>query len=108
VTVRDAIIEELELLSSPPDQLEYEKNAPIANVAGELVSGFCDLFHPKSEQFLGSFTSDEILNLAHLYGLLREVARIEVSSVGELQKHQLWRRVISVAALQKSHYERHA
>jgi len=53
MSVRKAIIKEIELLSLPSKQLEYEKNVPIANVPAELICGFCDdLYHPKSKEFL--------------------------------------------------------
>ena len=51
--MRAAIIKEIELLSLPSKQLEYEMNVPIANVPAEPICGFCDdLYHPKSEQYV--------------------------------------------------------
>lgn len=109
MSIRKAIIEEIELLSLPSKQLEYEKNVPIANVPAELICGFCDdLYQPKSEQMLSQFNSEELKELAHLYGVLCEAATIEVSSVAELLKHQKWRAVVALAKELNAYYEKHA
>ena len=103
--IREAIIEEIELLSLPSKQLEYEKKVPTANVPAELICGFCDdLYHPKSHEFLSQFTEDELKGLAHLYGVLSEAASIEASSVSDLLKHDKWRTVVAVAKELNSYY----
>jgi len=109
MSIRKAIITEIELLSLPSKQLEYEKNVPIANVPAELICGFCDdLYHPKSEQMLSLFNEDELKDLAHLYGLLCEAAPIEAASVSELLKHDKWRAVVTLAKELSAYYDRHA
>lgn len=109
MSTRKAIIDEIKLLSLPSKQLEYEKNVPIANVPAELICGFCDdLYHPKSEQMLSQFNSEELKELAHLYGALCEAAKIEAASVSELQKHEKWRAVVSLAKELNAYYEKHA
>ena len=106
MSIRIAIIEEIELLSLPSKQLEYEKNVSIANVPAELICGFCDdLYHPKSNELLSQFTEEELKGLAHLYGVLVEASKIEVSSVNELLKHQKWQAVVAVAKELSAYYE---
>lgn len=64
INVRKQLIEVLLLWSSAKKQLEYQKNAPIADVASEL---FCqwqdDCYHPESELFALAFNAEELLAL---------------------------------------------
>jgi len=107
MSIRDSIIEEINLLAHPSKQLQYEKDVPIANVPAELVCGFCDdLYHPKSEGMLAAFTVEELKGLAHLYGVLCEAANLEVSRVIELKKEPKWRTVLAVAKELNAYYER--
>ncbi len=107
MSIRDAIIQEIELLALPSKQLEYEQNVPNANVPAELVCGFCDdLYDPKSEELLSTFTTDELRGLAHLYGVLVEASAVEASSVTELLRHREWRTVVKVAKELTSYYAR--
>lgn len=109
MSIRKAIIEEIELLSLPSKQLEYENNVPIANVPAELICGFCDdLYHPKSEQILSQFNEEELKELAHLYGVLCEASKIETESVTELLKQEKWRVVVSLAKELHAYYEKNA
>ena len=109
MSIRKAIIAEIELLSLPSKQLEYEKNVPIANVPAELICGFCDdLYHPKSEQMLSLFNEDELKGLAHLYGVLCEASTIDATSVADLLKNEKWREVVALAKELSAYYERHA
>jgi hypothetical protein len=98
MSIRDNVVAEIQLLSLPSRQLEYEKDVPIADVPAELICGFCDdLYHPKSEEFVAAFGEDELKALAHLYGLLSEAAKVRVTSVTELLKTDEWRNVVSFA-----------
>jgi hypothetical protein len=64
----------------------------------ELICVFCDnLYQPKEERFVSAFSSDELKNLAHLYGLLCEAAQTHSASVSELLKTPAWRRVVAVS-----------
>lgn len=95
MSIRQSVVEHVDLLSRPSAQLEYEARVPIASIHGELVSGFCDdLYHPKSQPFLDAFTASELKELAHLYGLLVESVRLPTGSVGELLNQPQWRRVV--------------
>ena len=107
MAIRQAIIEEIELLSSPSMQLKYEENVPFANIPAELVSGFTDLYHPKDAEFLAAFTSDELRNIAHLYGLVCEASRDLPAKTMELQKVPEWRRVIALAKELSAYFERY-
>ena len=106
MSIRKAIIKEIELLSSPSMQLQYEIDVPIANVPAELVCGFCDdLFHPESEQIKSQFTGQEINELSLLYKALSDTTNIEVSTVKELLKHKKWLAVIEKAKILRDYYE---
>ena len=108
MSLRKSTIEMIELLSLPSEQLEYERNVPIADVPAELICGFCDdLYHPKSESFLAEFSENELKALAHLYGLLSEAAKVTVPSVTELQKRPEWRSVVSLAKELTAHYKQY-
>ena len=107
MSIKKSVIETIELLSLPSEQLEYEKKVPIADAPAELISMFCDdLYHPKSEEFITEFSESELKSLAHLYGLLSEAATIETHSVKELLKHPKWRSVISLAKDLSCHYKK--
>jgi hypothetical protein len=97
--VRQRVLEYLELLSQPAQQLDYEAKAAVANVHGRLVSKFCDdLFHPKSQQFLTAFTEKEIKDLARLYGLLIESELLlRAASVTDLVREPEWHRIARFA-----------
>jgi len=108
MSIRKAILDEIDLLAHRSKQLQYEQSVPIANVPAELVCGFCDdLYHPKNEQMLSEFTEEELKGLAHLYGVLCEAASLNVSSVVELVKQPKWQTVVSVAKELNAHYKRH-
>lgn len=92
------VVGEIELLSHPSEQLEYEQSLTHGGHAPtELIEMFCSRYHPKSPEFLAAFTVDELCDLAHLYGLLREVARTPFSTVSEMLKDRDWRRVVTLA-----------
>jgi hypothetical protein len=54
MSVRESVLSEVELLSQPSMQLEYERSLTVAGHApSELVCGFCDdLYHPKNPAFI--------------------------------------------------------
>jgi hypothetical protein len=93
------IIEQIRLLASPSEQLAYERT--LAGKAGhapsEIVEMFCSLFHPKWEPFIAAFSSDELRDLAHLYGLIVEACRSDYTTVSEMLKDPKWRRVVELA-----------
>jgi hypothetical protein len=85
------------MLASASEQMEHEKSVPLAFVPGELFAFADDLFRPKQPDYVASFTEDELCDLAHLYGLVRESSLVEVATVVELLKQPSWRRVRAVA-----------
>ena len=87
----------IQLLASASEQRDYERDVPIAAVPSELAEAARDLFQPKSQPYLDSFSDSELRDLAHLYGLVREAAPAQSVSVAELQKRSEWRRVMAVA-----------
>ena len=101
LNVRDQVIGMLELLSSPSEQLKYEEG--LINAAGhapaELFSMYCDdLYHPKFPEFIAAFSENELKELAHLYGLMAEMAHSIPSTVTELIKMKEWRRIVQLAS----------
>jgi hypothetical protein len=99
MTVRGQIINELRLLASPSEQLNYERSLTTGGHApSELVTGFCDdLYQPKSQQFVDAFSLDELRDLAHLYGLVAEASRANHATVALMLKDPNWRRVVQFA-----------
>ena len=96
--LRQRVAQELHLLAHPSEQLEYEKKVPAAFVPGELISGFCDdLYSPIGLALSNEFSDDEQRDLAHLYGLIVEAAKVKVASVAELLKTNEWRTVVRLA-----------
>jgi hypothetical protein len=105
MSLRQSIIDEIDLLAHPSKQLQYERDVPLADVPAELVCGFCnDLYHPKSEEMLSQFTEDELRGLAHLYGVLSESSDLQIHSVKDLLQHPKWRAVVSVAKELNAYY----
>ena len=97
LSIRESVVAAVELLASASEQQQYAQGAPHAFVPGELIETGHDLLHPKSPAYAEAFTDAELRDLAHLYGLVCEAARIKVETVAELQKQPEWRRVMSVA-----------
>jgi hypothetical protein len=100
--IRQTVFEHIRLLARASLQTQYEKDVPVADIPGELVSIFCDdLFHPKSPAFRDAFTEVEIKDLAVLYGLLhfasQKINESHPLKVAELQKLPEWRSVMVFA-----------
>ena len=96
--IREKIVEELLLLSLPSEQLAYEKSLTNAGHAPtELIEVFCQCFDPKSQEFVSAFTRDEHRDLAHIYGLIVEASGANHSTVADMLKDPIWRRVVALA-----------
>lgn len=105
--LKQRVVDQIRLLAHPSEQLEYEKNVPIANVPAELICGFCDdLYSPTYLALSNAFSDDELKELAHLYGLLIEAAKVDVASVSELLKSRPWQAVVALAKELDDHYSR--
>lgn len=99
---RKRVVEEIELLASPSDQMKYERDVPIADVPAELVCGFVDdLYHPKSELFLNAFAEQELKSLSELYGMICIASKVfnnmDRLSVSDIQKVPEWPSVMAFA-----------
>ncbi len=99
---RKRVIDEIEGLASPSDQIKYEHDVPIADVPAELICGFVDdLYHPKSKLFLNAFTEQELRSLAELYGMMciasKAFTKHYCRSVAAIQKLPEWRSVMAFA-----------
>lgn len=93
---RQQVIDHVEMLASLSEQIKYEKDVPIADIPGELVCIYDELFRPKSEDFLNAFTEDEIKSLAELYGMICIASKaFKGKGVVELQKLPEWRAVVT-------------
>jgi hypothetical protein len=59
------VINTLQLIAAPSEQLEYQQNAPGINVATELVNQwFDDFYHPGDAKFDAEFSPRELETLA--------------------------------------------
>ena len=97
MTARDSVLAAAQLLASASEQSSYERDVPLVSVPAELAEAAEDLYRPKHREYIEAFTADELRDLAHLYGLVREAAPGRASSVAELLKQAGWRRVMAVA-----------
>ena len=68
---RQIMIEQLQMLASEAEQLEYERNVPHVDITNELVCGwFGDSYHPDNDNFRACFTDDELVALQEFDALL--------------------------------------
>lgn len=98
--LRHTVLATLHLLAHPSEQLKYEQkiSGEAGHAPSELVSAYCDdLYHPKSQHFIDSFSDSELRDLAHLYGLIVEASKTAHRSVAEMQKDHAWRKVVALA-----------
>jgi len=97
--IRARVVEELTLLSEPSRQVAYEQ--ALQNHAGvahhELLVGYPSIFQLKAPAFIAAFSEQQLNELAHIYGLFMEVASRDFSSVGEMLKDPMWRRIIHLS-----------
>ena len=92
---RRQVLDTVELLASPSEQLEYERTVPIAHVFGELVEFANDLMRPRDAAFVASFSDAEINDLCELRGLVTHAARnIRGGDMTSVLKSPEWRAVV--------------
>ena len=100
------VIEQLEMLASEEQQLEYEANVPHVDVTVELVSGwFDDSYHPEASDFCACFTADELAALrsfTKFYDDRRKNLPKSSGSVRTWLANHLWRQVMDEAAQTRS------
>ena len=88
----------LELLSSKEEQLQYQRNVPIANVEAELVCmWFDDMYHPDTELFKSSFTPEEMQLLESFNNLYDQHVSILPDTLHEYHKSKEWNQIMAEA-----------
>ncbi len=96
------VVEQLEMLASEEQQLEYEANVPGVDITVELVSGwFDDSYHPDSPEFLACFTAaelDALKRFTKFYDERREYLPKSNGTVRTWLKNPLWRQVMDEAS----------
>ena len=95
---RANIINTLQLISSPADAVEYQRQAPMVNVAHELVNQwFDDFYHPGSTEFESAFSGDELAELARFHLLFDGKVGELPDQLAALLKSTTWGKVASEA-----------
>ncbi|MCP3998750.1 MAG: hypothetical protein GY722_27315 [bacterium] len=91
----------LELITSPEQQREYERDVPIADVPAELVCmWFDDLYHPDHEGFRCCFSDQELSALARFnifYDQRIEALPDSSAGLAALQASPAWQEVMQQA-----------
>jgi len=96
--LRESIVETLKIIASKRAQIEYEKNVPIADVHAELVCmWFDDLYHPKADLFLKSFSEEERAVLAKFNAFYEARLDSLPKTLKELHRTSEWNEVCEKA-----------
>ncbi len=91
------IINVLQLIAAPAEQLRYQANAPV-NVSNELVNHwFDDFYHPNSPQFASEFSGEELERLAEFNSFFDERVALLPDSLAEMLKVAAWSEVFAKA-----------
>ena len=103
---RKIIQEQLELLASEAEQLEYEANVPHVDVTSELVAGwFSDSYHPNDAKFAGCFSDAELHALGNFNRQFDAALNVLPQSMGSVRNwlcNSEWRGVMNGAAQARS------
>jgi hypothetical protein len=94
--------EHLELLADPAQQLDYQKNVPIAHVAGELFCMWHDSYDACRDEDLSHIMSAAQAQVlrefdAELDAIHRSIPTPGIPSLDEFMKTEAWRRLVSAA-----------
>ncbi len=88
------IINTLQLIASPTQQLEYQNNAPI-NIANEVVNQwFDDFYHPDFLAFEADFSCSELIELAKFNRLYDERVALLPDTLTEMLESEVWSEVM--------------
>jgi hypothetical protein len=91
------IINVLQLIAVPTEQLQYQAAAPV-NVAHELVNQwFDDFYHPTSPSFASEFSTKELETLAEFTRFFDERVSLLPESLAEMLKVEAWSDVVAKA-----------
>jgi hypothetical protein len=98
-SVRAAVLDHLELLSSLELQAKYERDVTVADVPAELVCGwFDDLDLPASAS--GLFAGEDLESVQGFSRSFKEVSKILGGlTLAELHAHPLWLELVEKARL---------
>ena len=93
---RADIKEQLQLLSSIGEQLEYQRNVPHVNITGELICGqFDDNYWPEDKIFRSGFTGQELEAMANFNDEFRSVRKTfpnsEIPQITDLVQTLEWK-----------------
>ena len=98
---RQNVIDILELLASPDEQIEYQRNVPHALVPDELICmWFDDSFRPKDQRLREMFTDAEwsaLLNFHSRYDELHNELPTPLPQIDALVSNTQWQSIISAA-----------
>lgn len=84
--IRKLVLDVIELWSSKEEQLEYQKNVPIANVSSELFGQWDLLYNPEDRLFKMAFNESELKQLADFEKVLtRETTRVSPYNVPDIE-----------------------
>src|SRR5262252_3172902 len=95
------IIEILELLASPEQQLAYERNLPHVDTSAEMLCmWFDDHYRPDDMFFSSCFTADELAVLAEFHRFYEERSKELPESRGTIRTwlaSRVWREIMMKA-----------
>lgn len=93
------VIAQLKILSSAEEQVNYQKNIPIADTPAELFCGwFDDVYHPETDLFKSTFSEDEQKVLAEFNDFFKKrEEKIPTTSLEEMQKNKEWNEIMEKA-----------
>jgi hypothetical protein len=99
--VARTVLEEIRILASREDQLQYEKDVPIADVPSELVCGW-DLFEGNRQDLKAHLRPDQFRSLQQIEDAMEHFLAADdhwkINSVADLHQHSRWPAVIEAAA----------
>ena len=92
----------LELLADPAQQLEYQRNVPIAHVAAELFEGWEDHYvacRDADLSHLMTAAQAQVLREfdVELESVLRSIPPPEIPTLDEFMQTEPWRRLVAAA-----------
>ena len=96
------MLEQLAVLASEAEQLEYERNVPNVDITDELISQWFDaVYHPDSAPFASCFSPEQLSELAKFTSFFDErIGRLPPSkgTVKTWLADPTWREVMNNAA----------
>lgn len=100
---RQVIREQLEMLASESQQLQYERTVPHVDITRELVAGwFDDSYHPNDADFRSCFAGGELHALAKFDATYEERLALLPPSHGSVKSwlaSEIWHEVMTAASI---------